>query len=414
MSVDPNVQLQRIKDARVWLSARVPFLGYMTTRLRLRMAEPEDGVPTAGVAPDGTCVWNADFAAELSDPELRFVLAHEVLHPALDFWARLHGRNRMGWNVAHDYAINLILDDFSQSVKGEMSRPSKGLFDEAHRGKSAEEIYEQVMKDAQKGKGKGKGQGEPDGGGMGGDCRGDLSETQEGRQAANGDGVAQKGIDRMWQTTLEAAAQTHEQQMKRQGTLPGSIMQILKDLREPKVTWQTVLANWVGENAGKDDYTYQRPNRRTESVGEIMPGIVKTGLPDVTVLWDTSGSMHGLAEEILTEVNEIVSEMGLSIRLMVCDADVHSDVNGISNIEAVLPHIKGGGGSDFTPAFDLLVEENNTSVVLAFTDGYINVPQMQPDNLKGVLWVLTGPGTQRPTTWGSAIKLDKDGFAEDV
>jgi predicted metal-dependent peptidase len=191
-------------------------------------------------------------------------------------------------------------------------------------------------------------------------------------------------------------------------------MQILKDLREPKVTWQTVLANWVGENAGKDDYTYQRPNRRTESVGEIMPGIVKTGLPDVTVLWDTSGSMHGLAEEILTEVNEIVSEMGLSIRLMVCDAAVHSDVQGISNIEAVLPHIQGGGGSDFTPAFDVLVEENNTSVVLAFTDGYIAVPQMQPDNLKGVLWVLTGPGTQRPTPWGSAIRLDKDGFAEDV
>lgn len=411
MSADPIVQLNRIKDARVWLSARVPFLGYMTTRLRLRMAAPEDGVPTAGVAPDGTCVWNADFAEQLSDPELRFVLAHEVLHPALDFWARLHGRDRLGWNVAHDYAINLILDDFAQTVKGGMERPKMGLFDESHRGKSAEEIYDEVM---QKARGKGKGKGPPDGGGMSGDCRGDLSETQEGRQAANGDGVAQKGIDRMWQTTMEAAAQTHEQQMKRQGSLPGSIQQILKDLREPKVTWQTVLANWVGENAGKDDYTYQRPNRRSESVGEIMPGIVKTGLPDVTVLWDTSGSMHGLAEEILTEVNEIVSEMGLSIRLMVCDADVHSDVNGISNIEAVLPHIKGGGGSDFTPAFDVLVEENNTSVVLAFTDGYIGVPAMQPDNLKGVLWVLTGPGTQRPTTWGGAIRLDKDGFAEDV
>lgn len=408
-TADPNVQMTRIKDARVWLSARVPFLGYMTTRLRLRMAAPEDGVPTAGVAPDGTCVWNADFAATLTDPELRFVLAHEVLHPALDFWARLHGRDRLGWNVAHDYAINLILDDFAQTVKGGMERPKMGLFDEAHRGKSAEEIYDEVMK-----KGKGKGQGPPDGGGMSGDCRGDLSETQEGRQAANGDGVAQKGIDRMWQTTLEAAAQTHEQQMKRQGSLPGSILQILKDLREPKVTWQTVLSNWVGENAGKDDYTYQRPNRRSESVGEIMPGIVKTGLPDVTVLWDTSGSMNGLAEEILTEVNEIVSEMGLSIRLMICDADLHADVQGISNIETVLPHIKGGGGSDFNPAFDVLVEENNNSVVLAFTDGFISVPAMQPDSLKGVLWCLTGEGTRRPVEWGRAITINKEGFAEEA
>jgi len=411
MNADPIMQLQRIKDARVWLTARVPFLGYMTTRLRLRMAAPEDGVPTAGVAPDGTCVWNPDFASSLNEPELRFVLAHEVLHPALDFWARLHGRDRMGWNVAHDYVINLILDDFSAGVRGEMARPSMGLFDEAHRGKSAEEVYDDVMSKRPKG---GKGGKDPlDGGGMSGDCRGDLSETQEGRQAANGDGVAQKGIDRMWQTTLEAAAQTHEQQMKRQGTLPGSIMQILKDLREPRVTWQTVLANWVGENAGKDDYTYQRPNRRTESVGEILPGIVKTGLPDVTVLWDTSGSMNGLAEDILTEVNEIVTEMGLSIRLMICDADVHADVNGITAIEDVLPHIKGGGGSDFNPAFDRLVEENNTSVVLAFTDGYISVPAMQPECLKGVLWCLTGPSV-RPCEWGRAIKIDGEGFAEDI
>lgn len=411
MSADPQVQLQRIKDARVWLTARVPFLGYMTTRLRLQMATPEDGVPTAGVAPDGTCVWNADFTADLSDPELRFVLAHEVLHPALDFWARLHGRDRMGWNISHDYAINIILDDFCQTVHGEMKRPSVGLFDEAHRGKSAEEIYDEVMS----GKGKGKGNGPPqDGGGMGGDCRGDLSGTDEGRRAANGDGVAQKGIDRMWQTTMEAAAQTHNQQMKGRGELPGSILQILKDLREPKVTWQHVLSQWVGENAGKEDYTYQRPNRRTESVGEILPGIVKTGLPDVTVLWDTSGSMNGLAEEILSEVNEIVTEMGLSIRLMVCDTEVHSDVVGISQIETVLPHIKGGGGSDFGPAFDRLAEEGNTSVVIAFTDGYIAVPAMQPDCLKGVLWVLTGGGTVRPTTWGRAITITKDGYAEEA
>ena len=48
--------LNRVKDARVWLSVRVPFLGYMTTRLRPRLSNPQDSVPTAGVAPDGTLV----------------------------------------------------------------------------------------------------------------------------------------------------------------------------------------------------------------------------------------------------------------------------------------------------------------------------------------------------------------------
>lgn len=41
-------QLDRIKEARVWLSARVPFLGYLSLRLRPRLATDQDGVPTAG------------------------------------------------------------------------------------------------------------------------------------------------------------------------------------------------------------------------------------------------------------------------------------------------------------------------------------------------------------------------------
>ena len=84
------------------------------------------------------------------------------------------------------------------------------------------------------------------------------------------------------------------------------------------------------------------------------------------------------------------------------------------DIEAVLPDIKGGGGSDFNPAFNVLVEENNNSVVLAFTDGFISAPAMQPDSLKGVLWCLTGEGTRRPVEWGRAITINKEGFAEEA
>jgi predicted metal-dependent peptidase len=148
-------------------------------------------------------------------------------------------------------------------------------------------------------------------------------------------------------------------------------------------------------------------------VGEILPGVMKTGFPDVTILWDTSGSMSGMMEPILTEVNEIVMELGLTVRLIVCDAAVHADVEGLNNVEDIAKNLKGGGGSDFNPAFDILAAEGNTSVVVAFTDGYISVPAAQPDCLKGVLWVLTERG-HRPASWGRAIALDSDGFAEEV
>jgi predicted metal-dependent peptidase len=392
--------LERIGDARVWLSARVPFLGFMVTRLRPRLALPDESVPTAGVAPDGTLVINDEWVGKLSDPELRFLLCHEVLHPALEYFSRLQSRERVLFNIAHDYCINRIIMDFAQSLpSGELVMPKDGLLDSKYDGMSAEEVYDALLQSSHVVRG------------FSPDCRGDLAETPEGRAAGQGDQAAQGKTGRMWAATLEAAAQTHESMSR--GTLPGSVRRVLEDLRDPKVTWQTVLSQWVGENAGKNDFTYQRPSRRSESVGEILPGVMKTGFPDVTILWDTSGSMSGMMEPILTEVNEIVMELGLTVRLIVCDAAVHADVDGLNNVEDIAKNLKGGGGSDFNPAFDILAAEGNTSVVVAFTDGYISVPAAQPDCLKGVLWVLTERG-HRPTSWGRAIALDSDGFAEEV
>jgi len=404
-------QMQRIKDARLWLTARVPFLGYLSLRLRPRLANPQDGVPTAGVAPDGTLVVNEEFAAGLTDPQLRGLLAHEILHPALEFWTRCGSRNKFGFNIAHDYAINLIIKDFAATVGNGLELPPQGLLDEQYRDMTAEEIYAKLpRKKSPKGGGKG-GEDFNFSSDQYGDCRGDLSETETGRDAARGDGTAQRELDTTWRIAVEAAAQSHEAQSR--GTLPASIQRIVDEIRDPKVSWQTVLSQWLGENAGKDDPTYMRPSRRSESAGELLPGIRKTGLPDVTILWDTSGSMNGTAGEILSEVSSIVDELGLTVRLISCDCAIHADVDGIDTTEKVIPNIKGGGGSDFNPAFDRLRSEGNNSVVVAFTDGYIGVPATQPESLKGVLWVLTQHST-RPANWGQAIKLDKDGYAEDV
>lgn len=397
--------MERFSEARVWLNTRVPFLGYMTLKLKPRIATEQDGVPTAGVAPDGTLVMNEDFVAGLTDPEFRFLICHEVLHPALSFWARKHSRNTLGFNVAHDYAINLIIDAFCQQHPNSIKMPPVGLLDHKYDNMSAEEIYDALVQ--QHGA-----SGAGVGGGMAGDCRGDLADSTTGQDAARGDQAAQKKLDNDWKVHTEAARQVHETALGK-GSLPGSVQKILDELLDPKVHWTTVLSQWVGENAGKEDYTYQRPARRSESAGELLPGVMRTDLPDVTILWDTSGSMTGQETAILSEVAEIVDELGLTIRLIVCDADIHADVDRIDNLEAIIPHVKGGGGSSFNPAFDRLVSEGNTSVVIAFTDGYIDVPQTQPESLKGVLWVITDRGV-RPAPWGRAIQLDKDGFVEEA
>jgi predicted metal-dependent peptidase len=391
--------IQRVKDARVWLSARIPFLGYMTTRLMPRLATPQDGVMTAAVAPDGTLILCDEFVDKLTEPQLRFVLAHEVMHPALGFWERLQSRDLQRFNVAHDYAINALLKEFSARAGNGMEMPSAGLYAVEFENMAAEEIYNKLGKPSKSALSM-----------M--DCRIDLSSTSDGQAAGQGDQAAQRNLQRTWQTALEAARQTHEAQLG-QGHMPGSLLALLDEIKDPKVTWQTVLSAWLGENGCKADTTYMRPSRRSEAAGETLPGVLRTGLPDVTIVWDTSGSMNGLAGEILSEVDSITSELGLTVRLMICDAALHADVEGLDKAEDFLPHIKGGGGSDFNPAFDKLQGEGNSSVVLAFTDGYISVPSSQPPTLGGVLWVLTQSGV-RPAPWGEAIKLTRDGFVENV
>ena len=111
-----------------------------------------------------------------------------------------------------------------------------------------------------------------------------------------------------------------------------------------------------------------------------------------------------------TEVIGISEDMNMSLRVICCDTRVCSDVEGVQSPEDV--DVKGGGGSDFEPAFDMLTDEGYEGVVVAFTDGYIGVPGVKPVHLRDCLWVI-GPGDMDPThgKWGQVLEVDAEGYA---
>ena len=411
-----NEVLERVSAARTYLTAKVPFLGFMALRLRPRVATPQDRVPTAGVGPDGTLVLNEKFVESLSDPELRGLLAHEVLHPGMRFFERMGNKELLPWNWCHDHAINLIILEFvSGSLSGSIQLPPGGLHDTQYTGMAAEEIYSSLpvkaKKQGGKGTGKGTGEGKPGDGSEipgGGDCRPDLASTKDGREAGRGDQAAQERLGQNWKVALAAAAQLHEQQ-KGRGSLPGSLRLLIDEMLDPKIHWTRILSQWLGEHAGQPDLTYMRPSRRGAAVGEILIGRRRRNFPDVTVLWDTSGSMAGEEKKIFPEIASMCEDLDLRLRLIIIDSAIHADLSDVKEAEEIAEAISGGGGSDFRPAFTLLDEERNDSVVIAFTDGYIGVPDVQPESLKGVVWVITRGGTD-PTRggWGQCMRLDED------
>ncbi len=88
------------------------------------------------MATDGVSLYyNPEFVDTLNSATLAGVLAHEVMHPALQHHVRRSGRDPRRWNEACDYAINPLLLDAGLSL------PDGVLIDHRFRGMSAEQIY---------------------------------------------------------------------------------------------------------------------------------------------------------------------------------------------------------------------------------------------------------------------------------
>ena len=98
--------LDKIIVARVGLLLRHPFFGNMATRLKIQSCD--DWCPTA--ATDGRHLYyNTQFFNELTEKQIEFVIAHEILHCAFDHLTRREDRQPTLHNIACDYLVNNLL-----------------------------------------------------------------------------------------------------------------------------------------------------------------------------------------------------------------------------------------------------------------------------------------------------------------
>src|SRR5664279_2071569 len=121
----------RIQKARTTLLLDHPFFGSLLFRLKGRESRSISTMATDGVS----LYYNPEFVDTLNSATLAGVLAHEVMHPALQHHVRRSKRDPRQWNEACDYAINPLLLDAGLSL------PEGVLVDHRFRGMSAERIY---------------------------------------------------------------------------------------------------------------------------------------------------------------------------------------------------------------------------------------------------------------------------------
>ena len=385
---------KKISKGRIKLLLTQPFFGMLITKMG---AVERADIGT--MATDGTSLFfSPDFVEKISEPEVLGVLCHEVLHVAYAHHLRRGKREPRLWNIACDYAINLIVVDAG------MKLPQGALLSDDFKGMGAEKIYD-LLKQEQDKRDVDGGDKPQKGGGQGGghipngddwEIGGVLDKVSE-----EGEPLTEEQRDVAIRQTEVAVSEAAAAALA-QGKLPGELRRLIGDIAKGKVRWDEELKR-IFASTFAADYTWSRPNRRHIGRGLYLPSMVKEGVGEVVIGVDTSGSITGPVLDAFWSVVDDVIEQASPERVHIvwCDARVQH-VQTFEQGEKLEPEARGGGGTDFRPVFRWVEEQGiEPQALIYITDMYGAFPAEAPDY--PTIWVKT---TDVEAPFGSEVKIE--------
>ena len=406
------------KDLNVIMMAfarEFPFWGVISERCRFSVTENDAVCDTACITPTGHIIFNLDFYEKLTQRQFLFLVAHEICHFIFEHAGRKGSRDHLMWNMATDFAINLMLK--FQFEKPDFLIPGT-LLDDKYEGWTAEKIYEEVAKNPPpkpkvyildlSGDGEGEGEGEEGDGDAPGD--GDVVVIRDRRvplpkkEGGKSDEQHRQEVkDWIRNAVCEGYACA-----KSQGCMPAGMERVIVGHLKPKVNWLQALRQKLRFGASRKasrDITWTVPNRRFLGASYIFPSNIGPDQPKIAFAIDTSGSMsEDDLKQAIAELEDIRKQFNAQVYFLDCDAGVYQS-RWISPYEP-LPALQGGGGTDFAPVFSHLIENRiKPDYCVMFTDGYGNFGD-DPTGKFDVLWVITNQQVTPP--FGDVIRVAVD------
>lgn len=380
----------RLIQSRVKMLMHHDFWGKIATRMKLINADEW----CSTLATDGkNFYYNSQFVLNLKTiDKIIFGFAHEVLHCIYDHIARTGSRDRKISNIAQDYVINAELVHHSV---GQKIDEIDIIFDMKYHGWAWEDVYDDLMKNVKKisvdelfdmmlddhleegenddGEGESKeGQG----------IKGDISKSKPKISAEERERLR----DEFREAVLQAA------QGVKPGSLPGGIERMIQNLVAPKMDWRSLITMKVPSLA-KNDYSYQRPSKKYQYSGIVMPGLQKEESIDVCVSIDTSGSIsQKQLEEVVSEVVGLMDMYAeFTLRIWQFDTKVYGyETFTKDTAQDMLTYsIKGGGGTSFQCNWDFMKEQDITpKLFIMFTDGESYDGWGEEGYCEDVVWII--------------------------
>ena len=392
---------ERLVTARIGLLLRHSFFGNLATRMQLVNAD--EWCSTA--ATDGLkFYYNSRFIMMLKPKEVEFLVGHEVLHVVYDHMGRRGNRDPEIWNIADDYAVNA---DLKRHKVGQFITTVPCLYETKYDGKAAEEIYDDLMKNAQKidinslidqmiddhmdGDDDGEGDGDGDSEGKGKRPSMSAEERERVRQEVK-------------QAIINAA------QSAEAGTLPKGVERLIRQHTNPVMPWRELIQTNL-TSAIRSDYSWMRPSRRGWHMDAIMPGMNPGEEIDVVVSIDMSGSISNKqAQAFLGEIGGMMDSFdGYKVHVFCFDTDTYNPKDFSSENMDLIEEYEpmGGGGTDFDCIFKYLKDNNiDPKRLIVFTDGYPCGSWGDPDYCD-TTWIIHGDTDPHPPFGTFALYDDK-------
>lgn len=356
------------EKAKKWFVFNYPLLSSLASSFEIvydaRVAQSLEIDIAAVSFKDKTIFINP--SANLNEMGMRFVIAHEILHVALNHAKRRAGRDHLIWNLACDFVINDWLIEMC------IGNPPEGIFfDKELKGKSADEIYLMIASNNRLKK---------------------RMMTMRNRKAGDkGNSKSSKLCDIMDDDYFSEFEDACAKALLRgismhhysgRGDLPASFEEEVKMINQPAIPWQVELAEWIGRFFPLDESrrSYAKSSRRQSSTPDIArPSYIKPQYEEKTrtygVILDTSASMDKiLLGKCLGAIASYSEAQNVhEVRLVYCDAQPYDE--GYVNVNDIMNRakMKGRGGTVLQTAVNYLensMDFPKDAPILILTDGY--------------------------------------------
>ena len=350
----------RLAAVRCHLLKREPLISYLSLELPTFILETDDprcAVITTAATDGRRYLFNFAWCRRLTDPELAFVVGHEVGHVLYLHAQRRGVRDPERWNIACDHVVNWLLLS-TESLKGFVCMPHDpdpiGCLDRKYANHTAEQVYDKLPED--------------------------IPIKSWDRLLTGNNDASAAATEAGRGAIARSLARTKEYRSRNgQGNEPGAWERAAQEGMHPTVRWQTQF-QMRAASGGHDAHTWARPNRKLRPHGYYLPSYRGFKLPRTLFVFDTSGSIsEGFLGQMAAELNRLLrTAPRSSVTVVSCDTAMHplGEFHAGKPFDPRRHKLVGGGGTDFRAPFDFAAK-NRYEQVIYLTDTCGTFPEKE-------------------------------------